>query len=138
MNTTIKLQPMELLLGDQRGQYIPRDFADEIDWSSFDNIDEADMSELMKGPDDCENYWDIWQDVLGTASITVNGNTWRLMQDGDVWLYCYELMSNEDRINFGFDAICLNCQEASPAGWAEKHFEGDYCVDCVDQLEALT
>ena len=112
---TTKLEPMELLLSEQKGNNIPMDFANKIDWTMFDGIDEADMSELMKGPDDCEHYWDIWQDVLDHATLTQGINTWHLMQDGDLWLYCYELMTNEDRMNWGFDAICLNCQETSPA-----------------------
>lgn len=101
MKTT--LPAVALILDDCRGVYIPHDFANEYDWSRFENIDENDMSELLKGPDECEYYWDIWEDVLDNATFTENGNTWRLYQDGSVWLLCDALMTNEEKRNFDIE-----------------------------------
>ena len=51
-----------------------------------------------------EWYWEAWHEVLDKAQYIDNqGNIYRLYQDGDLWLICYELMTNEEKINFGFD-----------------------------------
>jgi len=42
--------------------------------------------------------------ILNNARYTdKNGNVWRLMQDGDLWAYCFELMTDEEKENFGFN-----------------------------------
>jgi hypothetical protein len=96
---------LELLLSDNRGVYIPRDFADLF---SFDNtltdgwsgVSAEDIEILNAGPDeDC--YWEAWDDVLNNAKYTdENKNVWRLWQDGDLWLFCEALMSDEEYENF--------------------------------------
>jgi hypothetical protein len=88
---------MELLLTDARGIYIPRDFI--MHFENMDNVSEEDAEILRAGPDH-EHYWDAWHDVVQNASRVINGRTWRLYQDGDLWAYCEELMTNEEYENF--------------------------------------
>ena len=88
---------LELVLSDNRGIYIPRDFAMFID--DMDNVTQEDKDILSAGPDH-NQYWDTWNDVLDKASATINGKTWRLYQDGDLWAYCEELMTDEEYENF--------------------------------------
>lgn len=87
---------VELLLSDSRGVYIPRDFATECPgWK----MTYADRKILEAGPDD-EDYWDTWNSVTQYASyIDKNGNTWYLWQDGDLFAFCHELMTDEEYEN---------------------------------------
>lgn len=89
---------MHLLLSDRLGVYIPREFAGfdhSIRSFNIDDNDE-DLVILRSGPDH-EHYWDAWDSVLGRAKFTDSkGNDWYLCQDGDLWLYCEELMTDEE------------------------------------------
>lgn len=77
----------ELWLSDDRGQYIPRDFAD-----SFKDRDECvrgvsaeDWAILEAGPEH-ESYWETWDEVCNDAVVTMDGVEYTLHQDGDLWL----------------------------------------------------
>lgn len=93
---------IQLLLSDARGIYIPRDFVTGFDMAEWQGISENDVK-------DCENpeneyYWNSWEMILNNAKHTdKNGNVWRLMQDGSLCAYCFELMTNEEKENFGFN-----------------------------------
>lgn len=112
------MQAMELLLSDARGVYIPRDFVIGFDLTKFENLPKD--TELLKDQE-VEHYWDIWSDVLDNATYTEGGHTWRLHQDGDLWLICDELMSNEEYQNF--------FGEMKPA--PEHAYEFAVCSDCM-------
>jgi hypothetical protein len=72
-----------------RGVYIPQFFAESVNryticlWSSWI----ADLDILCQGPDS-ESYWDVWCSVLDNLTLTDpdTGVTYRLYQDGDLWL----------------------------------------------------
>ena len=96
MEVTMSLG-LELLLSDSRGVYIPRDFAMYL--QDMDNVTVEDKQILSAGPDH-EWYWETWDEVLQKATSTINGKTWRLWQDGDLWAYCEELMSDEEYEQF--------------------------------------
>jgi len=92
---------VQLLLSDSRGIYIPRDFVECFDLNQW-NID-SKYIERLSSPDN-EYYWDNWELVLNNAYfIDNNGNKWQLWQDGDLWAICYELMTDEEKTNFGFE-----------------------------------
>lgn len=87
------------LLSDARGIYIPRDFVDSFnadDWG----LDPYSWEFIacMTGPGD--DYWEAWNAILDKAEYHKDGNVWRLHQDGDLWAICYELMTDEEKINF--------------------------------------
>jgi hypothetical protein len=87
---------IEILIGDHQGVYIPQQFAS---WSNWNNISEEEKEDLSRGPD-YDYYWDVWQLVLDNATHTdKDGNVWRLYQDGDLWAYCEELMTEEEKEN---------------------------------------
>jgi hypothetical protein len=71
-----------------RGVYIPQYFAESIKRECVTGIDLADLDQLAQGPDSCEWYWDIWNDVESRALVTdtESGTVYRLYQDGDLWL----------------------------------------------------
>lgn len=91
----------ELFLDESRGVYIPKAFAECVDRTRVSGIDMSEtLDELAKGPDDCEHYWDIWDDVLNLATVTdTNGVGYRLEQDGDLWLVesAGEFCEHEDK-----------------------------------------
>lgn len=50
------------------------------------------------GEDWSQTYWDTWITVLSDAEYTDSaGKKWRLFQDGDVFAYCDELLTDEQR-----------------------------------------
>jgi hypothetical protein len=100
--TTKKESAVILLLSDARGQYIPRDFANEIRREFVTGV-EADEWEILEAGPEHESYWDVWDDVCTSAVITLAGDEYRIHQDGDCWLLCYERMTAEERSNFGFE-----------------------------------
>ena len=92
---------MELLFSDNRGVYIPRDFAEIVgDDSGWTNFDQKDIDLLLKGPEE-ESYWDVWNDIIDNIKFTdSNGNEWKLCQYGDLWLYCGPLMTDDEYQEF--------------------------------------
>lgn len=105
------LPAVALLLSDSRGVYIPQNFLQNFDLTKWQGISkeaiECILSEDENGktisPYEIELYWDYWTDILDNATFTENGYTWRLMQDGDLFAYCYELMTDEEKDNFGME-----------------------------------
>ena len=93
---------MILLLSENRGQYIPRDFAREVKRECISGVDAADLDYLARGPGGClddddtladgetvrgEHYWDVWADVCDHATVTsTDGTEYMVYQDGDCWL----------------------------------------------------
>ena len=88
---------LELLVSDSHGVYVPQRWA--MYCQDMDGVSAEDMEILKAGPDH-EWYWEAWDSVLSNAHETVNGKVWRLMQDGDLWAYCEELMTDEEYKNF--------------------------------------
>lgn len=63
------------------GIYVPKEFA--LRFPS--RIQEKDRKVLLAGPDH-EEYWDVWDDVLGSVTIIDTRNMeWSLFQDGDLF-----------------------------------------------------
>ena len=92
---------VQLLLSDARGVYLPRDFIDNFNLCQW-HIKE-DYQDILSNPNN-EFYWDYWDEVINNAYfIDEVGNKWVLLQDGDLWAICYELMTEEEKLNFGFD-----------------------------------
>lgn len=84
----MKTRPEPLLwLDSNRGVYIPQHFAKcFIDRASVvDNVSAEAWATLEAGPDH-EWYWDAWSGVLDRATVKIDGITYTLHQDGDLWL----------------------------------------------------
>jgi len=87
---------IQILVSDHHGVHIPQAFVENFDWSG---IDVNDINLVYKGPDH-EWYWEAWESIVNDAfQIDKNGNTWKLYQDGDLFAYCEELMSDEEKKN---------------------------------------
>jgi len=92
---------IQLLLSDARGIYIPANFVECFDIDKW-HTDSKYVSRLSS-PNE-EFYWDNWDHVLNNAYfIDDKGNKWHLWQDGDLWAICLELMTDEEKANFGFE-----------------------------------
>jgi hypothetical protein len=89
---------IEILLSDSRGVYIPKHFSENF--ILWDGVSDADREILESGPEN-ELYWDVWDSVTRDATYTDSeGNVWRLHQDGDLFAYCEELMTDEEYYGF--------------------------------------
>jgi hypothetical protein len=114
------MESMALLLADNRGVYIPRDFVNEFDMTRFEGVVEDDVKYLKEGPNH-DWYWEAWESLLDKVTYTEGSHTWRLHQDGDLWLVCAELMDNEEYQNF--------FGEMKPA--PDNSYEFEVCSDCL-------
>ena len=94
-----------LLLSDSRGIYIPRDFSLHFKFGEdgWQGISEDDR-EVLSDPEN-EWYWETWDSVLGNAHYfdKPSGKVYHLHQDGDLWAVCYDRMTDEEKLNFGWD-----------------------------------
>ncbi len=103
MNTAKKMDAIVLLFDSNRGVYIPQHFAQHCIEGWHDVTDEKRKC-LLAGPGaENEWYWETWQNVLDNAYFEKDGHKWQLLQDGDTWAYCLELMTDEEKDNFGFN-----------------------------------
>ena len=117
-----------LLINEDSGQFIPFRFANEfctkdnIDNGVIKNVDQEDLDILLSGPDN-EQYWDVWDDVLQTVEIEFGNNTYKLMQEGDLFMLCFDEMSPEEYKNFDLDGLC-----------DYRHFEEDELVKEFEEM----
>jgi len=93
---------LQLLLSDARGIYIPKIFLESFLSFKTWGLLKSDFKAL-RNPNN-GGYWDAWNTCLNNAKHTdKDGNTWHLWQDGDLWAICLELMTDEEKQNFGFE-----------------------------------
>ena len=97
-----KLPAISLLVDGCHGTYVPQRFINNFDLSLWQGISEENKNILSEGQDN-EGYWEAWNEVINNATFSQDGNVWHLSQDGDLWAICYELMTDEEKHNFGFD-----------------------------------
>lgn len=77
------MNTITLLIDDAAGIYIPRNFYENFDFSTW-NLKLEDYADLAN-PEN-EHYWDAWDDLLDNASYSdKEGHTWTLYQDGDLF-----------------------------------------------------
>ncbi len=87
---------IEILVSDHHGIYIPKFFSENFGGWGLLNEDVVDLADPNN-----EWYWDTWSNVLDYATLKdKDGHTWRLWQDGDLFAYCEELMTDEEYKNF--------------------------------------
>ena len=96
------MKAIEFLLDSARGTYIPRDFVETFDVTKWGMIPELWAVQTCVNPDD-ECYWDAWNEILDRAEYREGGNVWHLHHDGDLFAYCLELMTDEEKQNLGFE-----------------------------------
>ena len=91
---------MELLVDGHHGVYVPQVFAETVDLKLFAGISDEDIQTVLAGPD-AEWYWDAWTGILDRAEYRdSDGNLWLLHQNGDLWLYSPDLMSETELEDF--------------------------------------
>ena len=90
---------INILVSDHHGIYVPQVFVNDTDIKMWDNISSDDWEIVREGPDH-EWYWESWNTITNNATYSEGGNVWRLFQDGDLWAYCPELMTEEEYENF--------------------------------------
>ena len=80
-----------------RGIYIPQHFAESYNSEQWQAIAQSDLDILLSGPE-CENYWDVWDEVLNNAETVCGGTLW---QDDDLWIVWPQL---------AIDAVNSECE----------------------------
>lgn len=89
-----------LLLDSHRGTNIPYDFIKEFNLDLFEGIERSDVDIIQEAPAH-EWYWDAWASIIDQASYTdLSGNKFTLWQDGDLFLICDDLMTDEEYEDF--------------------------------------
>ena len=92
-------QGIEVLCDSHHGQYIPQIMINRLVDSGWQGITEENVNDCNDPRN--EWYWGAWHDVENNATFTdENGNVWGLHQDGDLFAYCADLMTEEEKQNF--------------------------------------
>ena len=92
---------IELLYNSNRGVYIPKLFAQEIDRQYLIGIDHTLLDELADSdPYETEFYWELWDQVLNECSIKFDDQYWKLWQDGDLFAYNESKMTEQEKQEF--------------------------------------
>lgn len=80
----LTFSPKILLLDENRGIYIPQEFAKQY----TDYVREKfglDIEVLLAGPEN-EDYWDVWEWILQAEKpIEIDGQKYIISQDQEVW-----------------------------------------------------
>ena len=94
-----------LLLDNARGIYIPRDFVESCDFGEdgWQGVTEEDREILLDPEHDW--YWETWDSVLSNSHYIdkPSGKVYHLHQDGDLWAVCHDSMTDEEKLNFGWE-----------------------------------
>lgn len=77
----------ELFYDGNRGIYIPKNFAEDIDRECVEGVTDEQYEILESGPEH-EWYWEAWHEVLDSAVLTKRSTRERytLYQDDDLWI----------------------------------------------------
>jgi hypothetical protein len=92
------LEAIVLYADSARGIYIPQYFA-ESSSKGWSGVEESERDILLEGPEHLE-YWDAWCKVLDNAEYHNHGHVWRLYQNGDLFVVCDELMTDDEYEGF--------------------------------------
>lgn len=121
MNNNKTLPAVALLLDDNRGTYIPKNFVEDFTMAEW-GLDPESWEVMTCQDRDSEGYWDAWDVILNNAKYhdPTDGSVHTLYQEGALWAICIDKMTNEEKRNFGFDV------------------EADTCCSCGGYMEAVT
>jgi hypothetical protein len=76
----------KLVLSDSYGVYIPQIYCEDADeeWAESVGVDFKDVLVCQAGPDQ-DWYYEAWNNILDSAHKVIDGVTWRLVHDGDLF-----------------------------------------------------
>ena len=94
----MKLSNIELLLGSNRGTYIPQHFVEDFDMAEW-HVSEDDAEILRAGPDH-ELYWETWANVEDRAYLVDDGRKYHLHLDGDLFAVAYAALTDDECRDF--------------------------------------
>mgnify|MGYP000418609127 CR=1 FL=1 len=95
------VQGLILFSDSSRGITIPQFFAKSVQRNYVYGINEEDLDWFLSNDVDHIEYWDRWDEILNNCYIQDHdNNTWYLSQDGDLWLFNEEAMTEEEKENF--------------------------------------
>lgn len=94
------MESIDFLCDSHHGIYIPNIMIDRLVDAGWKlEISTEDVETLKEGPEDAW-YWEAWDNLLNNATYTDEaGNVWNLYQDGDLFAYCFETMTAEEKSN---------------------------------------
>ena len=94
-------QSIILFSDGSRGIYIPKYFAESVTRKYVYGITEEDLNWFLDKEPDHDQYWDRWDEILNNCYLMDHDNNkYDLYQDGDLWLYCEALMTEDEKTNF--------------------------------------
>lgn len=91
-------QQLDVLLwaDDHHGIYCPQYALQRLNRDQVTGIQDDDWSTVLAGPDQ-EWYWESWANIIDSATIALDGNQYRIDQDGIVWLVPLGMSYSEDK-----------------------------------------
>lgn len=95
------MQSIILYSDSSRGIYIPKHFAESIKREYVCGVSESDLDWFLENEPCHDEYWDRWDEILDNCYLVDHDNNkYVLRQDGDLWLYNYDAMTDKERSNF--------------------------------------
>jgi hypothetical protein len=121
---------VDIVLSDRHGAYMPQIFAESLqDAKSWEGYDPKDLEILLRGPN-VDGYWETWQNILDNACyVDQKGFRWQLHQDGDLFVYCWELMTREEKENLFNESFPQLAEE-------DKKEEDNETLELLRKLDA--
>lgn len=91
---------VHIVCDSHHGQYLPQVYATNCaEFLEAGGITKEYIKTLQDGPD-CEWYWETWETMINNFKIKVDGKTFTLYQDGDLFLVALDSMSDREKLEF--------------------------------------
>jgi hypothetical protein len=96
------MKAVEFLIDSHHGSYIPQIFVgfDLAKWHL--DPESWEVETCLAGPD-ADDYHEAWNEIICKAYFELDGNTFELHHDCDLFAICTAMMTDEEKENMGFD-----------------------------------
>lgn len=95
------MQGLILFSDSSRGVYIPEHFAESVKREYVKGVTNEDLDFFInEEPYSVDHFWDNWENILNNLTLEIDGYKYSLWHDGDLWLYCEDLMTENEKENF--------------------------------------
>ena len=98
------MENVKLFIDDVHGIYVPQVFAKTVNRALMSGVsaEVLDYIACEESVNDVD-FWDVWDDVLNNARVTVEGKIYHLYQCGDLYLIDWNSITKQEKQDFGLD-----------------------------------
>ena len=98
------MKNVKLFIDGVHGIYVPQVFAKTMNRTLMSGVS-AEVLDYLSQEDSSTDadFWDVWDDVLNNARVTVEGKIYYLYHCGDLFLIDWDNLTEEEKHSFGLD-----------------------------------